>query len=98
MTGDPNTGTPILDLRNIGPASARWLRDIGVATREELRRRGPVAVYATLKRRGYRVSLNLLYALQAGLMDLHWAELPPQVRDQLRAAAERALQEDTGDQ
>ncbi|QTD48334.1 TfoX/Sxy family DNA transformation protein [Sulfidibacter corallicola] len=44
---------------------------------EELRRRGPVAAYATLERRGYRVRLNLLYALQAGLMGLHWPNCRP---------------------
>ena len=31
-----------------------------------------------------KVSLNLLYALQAALLDLPWNELPPDIKDELK--------------
>jgi hypothetical protein len=34
--------TPIDELKNLGPASAGWLREAGVATVADLRRLGPV--------------------------------------------------------
>ena len=34
------------------------------------------------------VSLNLLYALQAALLDLPWNELPPDIKEELKQQVE----------
>jgi hypothetical protein len=63
-------------IRNVGPKSAAWLRQIGVRTTEDLNRVGPVEAFLKVKRAGFRPSLNLLYAMAGAMADCHWAELP----------------------
>ena len=69
----------IRDLRNLGIRSERMLQQIGVHSVQELRRRGPIRVYAELKRAGVTGSLNLFWAL-AGAHEpwpegRHWREV-----------------------
>ncbi|MDR2011820.1 MAG: TfoX/Sxy family protein [Rhodanobacter sp.] len=70
-------------IRNIGPKSAVWLRQIGVRSREDLARIGPVDAFLKVKRAGFRPSLNLLYALAGALADCHWTDLPKERRQEL---------------
>jgi hypothetical protein len=72
-------------LRNLGPQSARWLNAVGVHTEAELRALGAVDAYRLLALRGYRPSLNLVYAIEGALRGEHWARLAPEVRERLRA-------------
>jgi DNA transformation protein len=50
---------------------------------------GVVATYKRVKA-AYpeKVSLNLLYALQAALLDLPWNELPPDIKEELKQQVE----------
>ena len=75
----------LASLRNLGPQSARWLQAIGVNTEAELRELGAVNAYRLLVLRGYRPSMNLVYAIEGSLRGEHWARLPPEVRERLRA-------------
>ena len=45
MEMETATDRPVVDLKNIGPITARHLHTIGVMSEAELRRLGPVAVY-----------------------------------------------------
>lgn len=74
-------------LENLGPASMRWLADVGVRTRADLEARGSVAVYLAVKARGHAASLNLLYALEGALLGLRWDRLPPAVKENLKQRA-----------
>ncbi|WP_149194280.1 TfoX/Sxy family protein [Luteimonas suaedae] len=78
-------------MRNIGPKSAAWLRQVGLRTREDLEAAGPVEAYMRVRRAGFRPSLNLLYALEGALLDCHWQEVPEARRQQLVEAAEAAI-------
>ena len=78
-------------LRNIGPKSAAWLRQVGLRTREELAAAGTVEAFMRVKRAGFKPSLNLLYALEGALLDCHWQEVPDARRNELVAAAEAAI-------
>lgn len=80
---------PIARLKNIGPASAAWLRDVGVATIGELDRLGPVAAYRLVRQRYPQAGINLLWALAAGQRDLDWRRLPETIRQRLRKEAEQ---------
>lgn len=80
-------------LRNVGPKSAAWLRQVGLRTRADLEAAGPVEAYMRVRRAGFRPSLNLLYALEGALLDCHWQEVPEARRQQLVAAAEAAVAE-----
>lgn len=75
---------PIENLRNLGPASAAWLREVGITTIAELTRVGPAAAYSLVKTKQPKASLNLLWALAAGLLDLDWRELSDEEKDRLR--------------
>lgn len=77
-------------LRNIGPKSAAWLRQVGLRTQEDLVAVGSVEAFLRVKRAGFRPSLNLLYALEGALMDCHWQQLPEARRSELLIAYDAA--------
>ena len=77
-------------IRNVGPKSAAWLRQVGVRTTEDLNRVGPVEAFLKVKRAGFRPSLNLLYAMAGAMADCHWAELPEERKQALLSALEAA--------
>jgi DNA transformation protein len=77
-------------LRNIGPKSAAWLRQVGLRTEEDLRAAGTVDAFMRVKRAGFRPSLNLLYALEGALQGCHWQEVPTERRQEMVQAVEAA--------
>lgn len=77
-------GEPIANLRNLGPTSVGWLRDVGLTTRAQLANVGPVLAYQMVRQRYPSASLNLLWALAAALDDMDWRELAPEAKDCLR--------------
>jgi len=77
-------------IRNVGPKSAAWLRQVGVRTQDDLQRLGPVEAFMKVKRAGFRPSLNLLYALAGAIENCHWADLPDERKTALVLAAESA--------
>ncbi|MEP6484547.1 MAG: TfoX/Sxy family protein [Rudaea sp.] len=74
-------------IRNVGPKSAAWLRQVGVRTQEDLNKLGPVEAFMKVKRAGFRPSLNLLYSLAGAIENCHWADLPDERKQALVAAA-----------
>ncbi len=77
-------------MRNIGPKSAAWLRQVGLRTQEDVAAAGAVDAFMRVKRAGFRPSLNLLYALEGALADCHWQEVPEERRQVLVAEYEAA--------
>lgn len=77
-------------LRNVGPKSAAWLRQVGVRTQDDLVSLGAVDAFIKVKRAGFRPSLNLLYALEGALLGCHWQQVPEERRAELLVAAEAA--------
>ncbi len=80
-----------LKLRNIGPKSAAWLRQVGLRTEDELRAIGALEAFMRVKRAGFKPSLNLLYALEGALRDCHWQDVPSERRSELLIAADAAI-------
>ncbi|MDQ3510760.1 MAG: TfoX/Sxy family protein, partial [Pseudomonadota bacterium] len=78
-------------LRNIGPKSAAWLRQVGLRTYEDLSALGSVESFMRVKRAGFKPTLNLLYAIEGALLDCHWQEIPGERRNELVAQAEAAI-------
>ena len=71
-------------MRKIGPKSKQWLASVGVHTLDDIVSLGVVETYKRVKAaHPEKVSLNLLYALQAALFDLPWNELPPDIKEEL---------------
>jgi hypothetical protein len=79
-----------IKIRNVGPKSAAWLRQVGVRSVEDLARVGPAEAFLKIKRAGFRPSLNLLYSMAGALADCHWADLPDARKQELLATLESA--------
>ena len=78
-------------MRNIGPKSAAWLRQVGLRSLEDVAAIGAVDAYMKVRRAGFKPSLNLLYSLEGALVDCHWQEVPEARRNELVQAAEAAI-------
>jgi DNA transformation protein and related proteins len=77
-------------MRNIGPKSAAWLRQVGLRTLEDIAAIGTVEAFMRVKRAGFKPGLNLLYAIEGALLDCHWQEVPEERRQELILAADAA--------
>ena len=73
-------------MRNLGPKSVQWLGEIGINDAEDLREIGAVAAYVRLQFvMGEKVSLNLLYAMEAAIRDVDWRSLSAEDKARLTA-------------
>lgn len=72
-------------MKNIGPRSRQWLAEIGIYTIRDLRNAGAIPTYKILKERYPRkVSLNLLWGLEAAIRDMDWRELTETDKEELK--------------
>lgn len=76
-------------LRNVGPKSAAWLRQVGIRTPEDLVAAGAVGAFMKVKRAGFKPSLNLLYSLEGALLGCHWQQVPEERRLVMAAEVEQ---------
>ena len=84
----PLMASDLINLKNIGPASVRQLREVGIEDTAALRKLGAIAAYHRLKHAFPReVSLVMLYALEGALSGCHWNRLPPGIKERLQAEA-----------
>ena len=76
-------------MKNMGPKSREWLSSVGIHTLDDVAALGVVETYRRVKA-AYpeKVSLNLLYGLQAALLDIPWNELPPDIKADLKKQIE----------
>lgn len=71
-------------LLNLGPRSSAWLAGIGITTREQLVRLGPVETCRRLRAAGHPVNTLMAYALEGALTGTHWNALSPETKTWLR--------------
>ncbi len=76
-------------MKNMGPKSSEWLASVGIHTLDDVAALGVVETYKRVKA-AYpdKVSLNMLYGLQAALLDLPWNELPADIKAELKKQVE----------
>lgn len=76
-------------MKNLGPKSSEWLASIGVYSLDDVAKLGVVETYKHV-RAAYpeKVTLNMLWGLQAALLDIHWRELPPEIKEELKRQVE----------
>ena len=79
---------PIENVLNLGAASAAWLREVEIRTIADLRSIGPALAYRRVKARYPSTSLNLLWALAAGLADRDPRDLSDEEKARLLKEAE----------
>ena len=76
-------------MKRIGPTSREWLASVGIHTLDEVARLGVVETYKRVRAaHPDKVSLNLLWGLQAALLEIPWQELPEDIKAQLRRQVE----------
>lgn len=68
---------------NLGPQSRSWLAEIGITEAEQLRQHDAYGLYARLKVRNPRVSVNLLYALLGAQEGVHWQQVQRERRSEI---------------
>ena len=81
---------PVTMLRNLGPASAMMLAEVGIRTIGELRAIGAAKAYVrvrALRTRG--ASVNLLWSMAAGLDGRGWQEVSAEEKESLLAEVRR---------
>jgi DNA transformation protein and related proteins len=76
-------------MKNLGPKSTEWLTSIGIFTIEDVEKIGVVETYKRVKA-AYpeKVSLNMLYGLQAAVMNINWKDLPLDIKEDLKRQVE----------
>lgn len=76
-------------MKNLGPKSSAWLASVGIFTLQDVEKLGVIETYKRVKM-AYpeKVSLNMLYGLQAALMGINWKDLPLDIKEDLRRQVE----------
>ena len=80
----------LAQLKNIGVTIERRLNEIGVFSRRELEKLGPVSAFQRIKENHPDKSIPVcyyLYSLQGALDGVHWDALPVQLKEKLRKQA-----------
>lgn len=78
-------------LKNLGAASINILHAVGINSYDDLKSVGAVQTYLRIKRRNIHVSKVMLYALQGALMDTHWNQLEPDLKQRLLEEVEETV-------
>lgn len=76
-------------MKNLGPKSTEWLASVGVHSLDDVAKLGVVETYKRVKA-AYpeKVTLNMLWGLQAALLGIRWDELPPDIKSELKRQVE----------
>ena len=90
MSSKPYDSGPVSGLRNLGPASAVMLAEVGIHTVGELRAIGAVKAYVRVKAvRSRGASVNLLWSMAAGLDGRGWQDVSAAEKESLIAEVRR---------
>jgi DNA transformation protein len=86
----PPRSSELSRLRNIGPTIEKRLLEAAIRTRRELEEAGPVEAYRRIKVKHPEQTIPVcyyLYSFQGALLDLHWDDLPEEMKASLRREA-----------
>ena len=80
MIGKSNrsAGTTPEKIRNVGPRSTAWLKQVGIRAVADIRAIGAFAAFLKVRRAGFKATLSLVYALAGAEDDCHWQTLNPE--------------------
>lgn len=65
----------ISDMRNLGPASEKMLKKIGITESEQLKELGPDKAFIMLEDKGLKPHTSFLYALIGACTDRSWNDV-----------------------
>jgi DNA transformation protein and related proteins len=76
----------LAELKNVGPTIKKRSHEIGIYTRADLERIGPVSAYRRICQNYPNQTIPVcyyLYSLQGALMGVHWDHVPEDVKAEL---------------
>ncbi len=77
-------GEPALsELRGLGPASVEMLKSVNIRSTKALRQADLYAVYAKIKAKHPKTSINLLYAMMGAVDDVDWRVIARERRSEV---------------
>ena len=79
--------TSLKQYKNIGATIEKRLNEIGVNTIDDLAKVGAANAYIKIKEKYPDKTLSVcyyLYSFQGALMDMHWDDIPQNIKDDLR--------------
>jgi DNA transformation protein len=79
----------LADMRNLGEKSAAQLAAVGICTEEDLRNGNLLAIYLDLKSTFPQTNLVFLWALWGTLNDCDYRNIPPEVKEKLKAELQK---------
>ncbi|MEM9441472.1 MAG: TfoX/Sxy family protein [Pseudomonadota bacterium] len=88
------TSVAVGQLKNIGPTVARRLHEVGIHTKDDLKRVGAVSAYCDIKQLHPEARTPLcyyLYSLEGALRGQHWDSIGEGVKRSLKTEAARLL-------
>lgn len=91
--GGSHPEMPLVELPNLGAASAGWPSAVGLHTFSDLLEVGAVEAYRRVEQAGFKPSLNLLYALESALHNEHWLETKRHRKQELLAMLQAAKEQ-----
>jgi DNA transformation protein and related proteins len=68
-------GAALSELRGLGPASVQMLASAGITSAAQLRKADLYKLYAQIKAKHPRTSINLLYAMMGAVDDVDWRDV-----------------------
>src|SRR5689334_18583957 len=84
------TGRFMTPIKNMGPKSRVWLHEIGINTLEDLQTMGAVEAYRRLKTAfPIEITLNMLWGLQAAILNIPLKMITPEMKAELKAKVEK---------
>lgn len=75
---------PVETVRYLGPKSKHELNTLNIQTVGDLVNYGVIDAYLAVKAAGYPVTLNFLWAMFAGLMDVDFHTLPKDFKEAVK--------------
>ena len=96
----PKNDTPIIELRNLGPACEEQLNAVGIYTAGDIRKLGVEETFElTMRGRmqrgqgGHCFNAAYLYAIYGAINDIDWREVPEKKKEQFKALTKRLRDE-----
>jgi DNA transformation protein and related proteins len=74
-TRSADGGAALAELRGLGPVSTQMLASVGITTAKQLRQADLYTLYAKIKAKHPRASINLLYGMMGAAEDCDWRDI-----------------------
>ena len=78
--------------KNIGATIEKYLNEIGIFTMADLAETTSVKAFIKIRKQHPEKTIPIcyyLYSLEGALLDLHWNDIPPKLKEELKSKIDR---------